>query len=169
MEETVKIEGLRELREALLRTIPAELQGKTLQKALGAGTALVVRDAKARAPVDTGRLRKAIYAVRNKQNSNGVFEERVVTVRRGKKFQKTSRDAYYWKFVEFGHRTGAGKGKYLKKVDRPGGRGVVSTGVVPAKPFLRPAFESQKRPALEAITKRLGAEIEKAAAKARKR
>lgn len=164
----IKVEGLRELRQALITTIPREMQGKVLQRALAAGTKLIVEDAQTRAPVKTGRLSRAIYATRDSRNSSGIYEARVVTVRRGKKFQKTNRDAYYWKFIEFGHRTGARKGQYLQKLDgrRSHGRAVKATGFVAARPFMRPAFEAKKYQALEAIQKRLRIEIDRAAKKA---
>lgn len=164
----IRVDGLKELRTALLTKIPVEMQGKVLQQALSAGTKLIVEEAQTRAPVRTGRLFRAIYAVRDKRNSNGVYEARVVTVRRGKKFQKSNRDAYYWKFVEFGHRTGAKKGQYLKKTDgrTSHGKAVNATGFVPARPFMRPAFEAKKFQALEAVKVRLGVAIERAAKKA---
>lgn len=164
----IKVEGLRELRQALITKIPVEMQGKVLQQALSAGTKLIVDEAKARAPVKTGRLFRAIYATRDKRNSNGVYEARVVTVRRGKKYQKSNRDAYYWKFVEFGHRTGAKKGQYLEKLDgrRSQGRAVKAKGFVQPRPFMRPAFEAQKFNALRAIQTKLSREIERVAKKA---
>jgi phage protein, HK97 gp10 family len=169
MTTEVQIHGLRELREALLRKIPAEMQGKVLQQALSAGAAIIAKEAKSRAPQKTGRMKKAIYHGRRKQSATKTFEERVVAVRRGKKLQKSGRDAFYWKFVEFGHRTGAGKGQYLKKTDGRTSHGgaVDATGFVPPQPFMRPAFEAGKHKAVTAIKTRLGTAIDKAAQKAR--
>ncbi len=165
--DEVRIDGLRELRAALLKTVPAEMQGKKLQKALAAGTKLTVAAAKINAPVKTGRMRKAIYATRDKAESKPAFEARVVTVRRGKKMQKTNRDAYYWKFVEFGHRTGTRKTGYLRKTDRSSGGYGGSTGFVAARPFMRPAFDSTKGQAAEAIRDGLKKQLDEAAKKAR--
>lgn len=166
--ETVTVKGLAELREALMRTIPAEMQGKVLQKALGAGTRITVAEARMRAPVKTGRMKKAIYATRDKAESKPAFESRAVLVRRGKRAQKSNRDAYYWKFVEFGHRTGAKKGQYLEKNGRRSkGRAVKATGMVAPQPFMRPAFEASKYRANDAIAQALGKAIEDAARKAR--
>ena len=166
----VEIKGLRELRTALVSTIPANMQGKVLQKALAAGTALTVRQARANAPRKTGRLARAIYAARSKFDSKPTLESRVVGVRRGKKYQKSNKDAYYWKFVEFGHRIGTRKSGYLAKehgrsqLERFRGAGGESRGFVPARPFLRPAFEATKQRASLAIRDRL-AELLKQAAK----
>jgi HK97 gp10 family phage protein len=147
----VKVTGLRELREALTKTIPLEMQGKVLQQALAAGTKLTVAAAKSKAPVKTGRLRTAIYALRDKRNSKPTYESRLVAVRSGKSQQKHGRDAFYWKFVEFGHRV----------------RGDKKGGSVPANPFMRPAFESTKTAALEAIVAKLRQRLADAARKAR--
>jgi HK97 gp10 family phage protein len=155
----VKVTGLKELRDALVRKIPLEMQGKVLQKAMGPAARLIVNAARVRAPVDTGRMRKAIYAARDKRNSKPTFEARVVTVRRGKK-KDDPKGAYYWKFVEFGHRIGTSKTGYLAKKGSSG-------ATVPPKPFLRPAFEGNKHAALQSIRQNLAVQIEKAAKKAR--
>lgn len=165
--DEVRVEGLRELRAALLRTIPAEVQGKALQKSLTAGTRLTVAAAKMKAPVKTGRMRKAIYATRDRASSRPGFEARVVAVKRGKKAQKSNRDAFYWKFVEFGHRTGTKKTGYLRKSDRSSGGYAGGTGFVAARPFMRPAFDSTKAAALDAIRDGLKKQVEAAAKKAR--
>lgn len=138
----VEVHGLRELREALLRKIPTEMRGKVLQQALTAGAKVIADDAKARAPARSGVLKRAIWSFRNRQNSNGVYEERAIRPRSGKKFQKSKRDAFYWRFVEFG------------------------TRFMAAQPFMRPAFESRKEAALKAIMQRLAVAIDKAARKA---
>lgn len=163
MADTVKVEGLRELREALLRKVPAEMQGKVLQSALTAGARPIIKDAQSRAPQKTGRLRRAIYSVRDRVASNGVFEQRAVTVRQGKRAGQ--RDAYYWRWIEFG-RGVVERSRGALGTPEKGffGREVKAT---PARPFLRPAFENRKGEALEVIRKRLAKAIEKAAAKAR--
>jgi HK97 gp10 family phage protein len=160
--ETVQIKGLRELRQALTKTIPFEMQGKVLQKALAAGTALTVAAAKARAPTLTGRLKRAIYATRDKKGSKPTFESRAVTVRRGKKQQKSDRDAFYWKFVEFGHRIVSRKGDESTRSARKR-----AGGSVPPHPFMRPAFESTKQAAAAAITEKLKSLLDAAVRKAR--
>jgi HK97 gp10 family phage protein len=143
---TVTVSGLKELRDALVRKIPLEMQGKVLQKAMGPAARLIVNAARSRAPVDTGRMRKAVYATRDRYNSKKTFEARVVTVRRGKK-RDDPKGAYYWKFIEFGHKAGKTS--------------------VPPNPFLRPAFEGNKHTALQSIKENLAIQIEKAAIKAR--
>lgn len=146
MTEIVKVHGLQELREALVRTVPDYMQGRVLQQSLAAGAKPIVQRARSLAPARTGRLRKAIYSTRDKK-SRPTYEARMITVRSGKRLQQTNRDAFYWKFVEFGYHSRSGK-------------------AIPAQPFLRPAFEAQKQVALEAIKSQLKKSIETAAAKA---
>lgn len=165
-----------------MRTIPENMQGKVLQKALAAGTAPVVTDARQRAPVKSGVLRRAIHAMRSKLNSNGIFEERIVRVRHGKKQQKNNRDAFYWRFIEFGRgavtagsrfRRARGGGFRNSKTDAT----VLGTpekgffgktvGPAAARPFLRPAFDTNKFKSLNAITEQLRKALEVAARKAR--
>lgn len=146
MTETVQVHGLRELREALIRKVPENMQGKVLQKALSAGATPMLRTARQLVPVRTGVLKRAIHAMRSKLNSNGVFEERIIRVRWGKRQQKFNRDAFYWRFIEFGHRAG-------------------NTQVQP-RPFLRPAFDTNKRISLDLIVKSLRKSLTEAAKKA---
>lgn len=153
MTEVVRIEGLQQMRDALMRKIPLEMQGKVLQRALAAGGRVVVAAARQKAPRKTGRMAKAVFSGRDKRNSVPTFESRSVGVRRGKK-RNDPNGAYYWKFVEFGHKTRLGS----KKHGPP--------KMVKARPFLRPAFDESGRQAAEAIKERLGVEIEKAAKKA---
>ena len=171
--ETVQIKGLRELRTALTKTIPVEMQGKILQKALAAGTRETLRQAKQNAVRGgaswpdriTGTLARAIYAKRSRWGNTKTLEYRVIGVRRGKKAGKANKDAFYWKFVEFGHRIGTRASGYLQKRDR--GAGGRARGEVPAQPFMRPAFESTKNRAAVAIREALRRLIEEAAKKAR--
>jgi hypothetical protein len=61
------------------------------------------------------------------------FQERFIFgARHGKKMQKRGLDAYYWGFIEFGHKDRSGK-------------------EVPAQSFIRPAFEASKGKALDRI------------------
>jgi HK97 gp10 family phage protein len=166
MTAEVEVYGLRELREALMHKIPQHMQGKVLQKALAGGGKVVVNAAKSLVPVKTGRLRRAIYQVRDKRNSNGIYEQRVVTVRRGKKFQKSNRDAYYWRFVEFGRKAfSVGNRRQVLGNDEKGYFGS-KVKAETAKPFLRPGFDNTKSQQVEAIKASLAREIPIVARKA---
>lgn len=168
MSEEINVSGLNELREALLRDLPESLQGKALQGALTLAAKPIVVDARARVPVSSGRLRRAIYAFRDK-TSTPTRQSRLISVRTGKRARKSNKDAFYWKWIEFGHRFAGKKTGRLQKIAGDGagyGKGYAGpTKVYPAHPFLRPAFEAKKMQALEIVRTELLTQIEKVAAK----
>jgi HK97 gp10 family phage protein len=177
--ETVRVEGLDELREILLKTLPENLRGKALQATLAKAAAPIVKTARNLAPVKTGRLRRAIYSFRDRDSKRD-YEARLISVRRGKKQQKTDRDAYYWKWVEFGRgEITAKNGKLLKigtgtytDINTRTERNAIfvkKVRAVPAQPFMRPAFESNKMRSLGIIQTELRGQIEKVARRAQAR
>lgn len=126
----IKIEGMEGLQKAFA-VLPKELHAKALKPAVSAAAAVVRKQAKANAPVDEGTLRKAIYQTRSRSESGTFQETAIVGVRFGRKYRRRGQDAWYWRFLEFG------------------------TVKMPARPFLRPAFESTKQQQLDAIVTRL--------------
>lgn len=154
MVELVKITGLNETVAALKR-LPTELSGKNggpVRSALFQSAKLMRDSAVQHAPADTGNLKQNIIAVRDRNpRASGVSERYIVTVRRGKRQgrsvfssqRRQSRGAYYAHFVEFG------------------------TEKQEAQPFLRPAFEENKNPAVtvfaDTFRKRVAAATRKAA------
>lgn len=164
MADEIRVEGLEELRDVLLKRLPENLQGKALQKALALAAKPIVATAKSLAPVKSGRLKRAIYSFRDRQSTK-TREGRLISVKRGKRFQKSDRDAYYWPFIEFGRAVvKAQRGKSLGN-EKAGffGRTV---SAVPPKPFMRPAFESNKAKALEIVRTELAGQIDKVAKQA---
>jgi HK97 gp10 family phage protein len=127
---TVQVQGLKEIQRKLIAMGP-KVGLRALRGALVSGSQVIKKDAISRAPVDSGRLSRAIL-VKRLSKTNPFKEQVIVGVRNGKKLQKTDRDAYYWRFIEFGHKDKAGK-------------------AVAAQSFLRPAFEAKKMSALERI------------------
>jgi HK97 gp10 family phage protein len=163
----IRVEGLAELEQMLKRTLPDRLQGKALQGALAKAARPIVTTARQLAPVKTGRLRSAIYSKRSRFSKPG-FERRIIAVRRGKKQQKNDRDAFYWKWIEFGR----GVVRRTRKGDEGKSLGTPDAGwfgaevkAIPARPFMRPAFESNKTQAIEIIRRELAGEIKKVAAR----
>lgn len=152
--ELIGVSGLAELQDTLEKKLPEALRGKAMQGALAEGAKPIMRTARSMAPQETGRLRRAIYSFRDKASTRG-REARLISVRSGKRFSrgKVNRDAFYWKWLEFGHMTRSSKTR--DSVPR----------MVPATPFMRPAFESQKHTALNAIREALAGQIEKVAAR----
>lgn len=153
----MRLEGLSDLL-AKLKALPAEIGSKgggPLRLALFTAAKLMRDDAQARAPVDTGRLRRNVIAFRDRDpRSSGVTEQYGITWRRGKQgrqrkgYHTTARgekDAFYGRFVEFG------------------------TSKTPAQPFLRPAFEAKKRESAELFRTKLAAAIAAAVRKLERR
>lgn len=146
---SVRIEGLAELARAL-KELPQRIARNDLQAATMAGAAVIREDARIKAPVYTGpvaeghpppgTLRKAIIAKGIGELSTPTSRVVYVLVRHGKAFQHVgkkgiNRDAFYWRFVEFGTRK------------------------MSARPFMRPAFEAKKLEAIEAIKTKLAERI----------
>lgn len=174
MEIVAKVQGLSEL-NAALKALPRDVSEKLLNGAVSAG-ARVIRDETAqRAPIAVeahfrargrktppGVLKRAIYQVNVKELAT--FYQRVyrVGVRRGKAQQKSDRDAFYWWWVENGHKIVPRTPKGIFRGTQQSRRNAASTRVS-AHPFLRPAFEAKKQAALEAIKAYLTRNIPRAA------
>ena len=150
----VNVNGLSDLAKAL-KELPPEIASKNggpLKTALRAAAVVIQKDAKTRAPVDSGVMRDAINVMRDPRPGN-VTERYVVKPTRSRKVQrivrtaggnKGSTDAWYWRMVEFG------------------------TKFMPARPFMRPAFDSQAGAALDKFKDILAAGIKRAARKVAK-
>lgn len=144
----IEVNGFDELKKKM-RDLPKNIAIKCLRGALVGASGVIKREAIARAPNKTGRLKKAIYVKR--LSKTGTLSERyILGVRRGRELQEKDLDAYYWHFIEFGAKPhdivstkknlASSSEVFGKKVRHPG---------TPEKPFLRPAFENKKTEALE--------------------
>lgn len=173
MSEAFKVTGLQELNRNLVR-LADDVQRKHLRGAVAAG-ARIVRDAAVRnVPIRTGTLRRAIYSKWLQEASGNNRQTFLVSVRRGKQYQAKTRtskkgrvtktknaDAYYWTWVEFGHVAtgptriagGATRRERSRQKLKSAGR------FVPPRPFLRPALESNKTAAIEAVRAELAKRI----------
>lgn len=134
----VEIQGLKELEKKLLEMSP-KLARNGLRAAVSAGARVVAAEAKKNVPVDSGTLKRAIYTKQIREESGNTQQTFYVGARFGKREQSKNRDAYYFPFVEFG------------------------TAKMAARPFMRPAFESTKDQAAEAIKDKLAQRIEQLA------
>lgn len=138
----MELQGFKELADAL-KELPQRIARNSLRAATSAGAALIRNDARARAPVDTGEMKKDIQIKRDRHTEGDHVARYSVFVRGGKKSRlsgkarNVDKDSFYWKFVEFG------------------------TSKMPAKPFMRPAYEANKESAVDAIGKRLDEQIQK--------
>lgn len=122
----VRIEGLAEL-ERKLRGLGPKIARRALGYSVSRGARIVRDEARARAPVRTGVLKRSIYIKYASDQSTPWSRAYIVGVRRGKKYQKRRMDAFYFPFVEFD--TVHGKGRR----------------------FVTRAFESRKGEAAQAI------------------
>lgn len=145
-----KVEGLDEFCKAL-RDLPQNIAKNVLRGAVNAGATVIRQEAVRRAPEyhgdvskghpPPGTLKKAIYQKQISEQSSVTRQVFYVGVRHGatagKKGSKgfLSRDAFYWRFVEFG------------------------TSKMPAQPFMRPAFEIKKVEAVERMKQYLADRI----------
>lgn len=148
--ELQHVKGLSEL-SAALKELPNRIARNALRQSVARGAALIRDEAKARAPIATdsgapgnpvpGTLRRSILIKHDNQRSSLTTQTYVVTVRHGKQYRNQgkkgnrSQDAYYWRWVEFG------------------------TVKMSARPFLRPAFETQKAAAVQEIARVLAERI----------
>lgn len=169
MADQIEVSGLAELRETLLKSLPEAMQGKASQAALAKAARPIVDAAKQKAPTRKprgfvgpmssgggapGRLRASIYSYRNRE-SKKTYESRFIGVK-GK--------AWYWRFIEFGRATiERAKGSLGTPVKGFFGKKVRA---VPAKPFMRPAFEENANRAIQIYQQALIPSIEKVARQA---
>ena len=161
MADLANVAGLDALFRAM-QELPPKLERKALRKAVTAAGMIIRDEARARAPVGTGRLKRAISYGRSNRDCAKGKEVGNVFVRKAKNGgnggQKSVKahgkfDAYYAVFVEYGH---------WSRSRKQGGKSVRKGAAVwiPAHPFLRPAWESRKNDALEAIKKSLAQSVE---------
>jgi HK97 gp10 family phage protein len=160
----IKVHGLEELRQTLRRTLPDHLHKTAVQGALKKAADPMVKAARNLAPKKSGVLRRAIHQMRSRL-SRGTYQARIIRVRHGKKQQKNNRDAFYWRFIEFGHAIIRAKEKASLGTPEKGFFGK-EVQAVPARPFMRPAFESGKFGAIEIFRRSLADEIQKVAVRA---
>lgn len=142
------VQGLTGFKElaAALRELGPRVAKNTLRRAVSAGATIIKTDARTRAPVDTGEMRKDILVKRERDGrGDNLAVTYSVFVRSGKKSRlagrarNVQRDSFYWRFVEFG------------------------TSKMAARPFMRSAFAAQKEEAVKVIGEKLDEGIQKAA------
>jgi len=141
----IKIDGIEELQRALGK-LPKELINKAEKAAVRGGAFLISRAAKAKAPVASGHLKKAIgisvKTIKGKTTARiGAKSDRKTVTRYGK--QVISNPANYAHLVEYG------------------------SANQPAKPFIRPAVETTKDEVLGAMTKSFNTHLGKVVSKIR--
>lgn len=184
MKVSMKVEGLAALEQAL-RQLPDKIAKNALRGAVYSGAKIIRDEARIMAPRYSGRvsknhpppgtLKRSIITKHIPEQSGRERQTFFVTVRSGKRYRNQgkkgnlSQDAFYWRWVEFGHRVAppnSRKNGRLRRASQPTGQSVI---YVPARPFMRPAFEARKYRAVETIKtyllKRIDAEARQVANK----
>lgn len=138
------IVGGREL-DAMLQSLPVKVERNILRAALRAGAAVFREEAKAKAPVDSGALRRSIKVSTNSKKGR-------VTA----KLKVGGKLAPHAHLVEYGtkpHQIKAKKGGGLTvgggvvfSVDHPGAK---------PHPFMRPAFDAKPPAAIQAVGQKI--------------
>lgn len=151
------------LSAALARLASPEGVDKVLRSAAHAGSIVLYDELRAKTPVRTGSLQQSIYRWFDDNRSRPGRQIYMVGPNKKK--------AGHWAWVEFGHwrynkPRPDGKGWMRSKVkkgkgaDTHGGPGALAMPVwVPAKPYLRPAWEARKGDILKAMQRRAGERI----------
>lgn len=131
--------------------------GQDALRAAGFAGAEIFRDeAKANAQKNrkTGVLQNNIIVKRLEEEASDRKQSYIVTVRSGK--FGTDGDAFYWRFVEFGHSFVRRRKKDQSlKAARKASELEYGTSTAPAYPFMRPAYESKKQEAVDAMQAKL--------------
>jgi len=135
----IRVKGLADLNK-FLQQLPAKVEQSVLRGALRAGANVVMAEAKANVPVDSGQLRDGLKVSTNSRRGR-------VTA----KVKATGKHAHIAPWLEYGtaaHKITAKKGKglffgglFVKGVQHPGAR---------PKPFLRPALDGRAQDAVVA-------------------
>jgi HK97 gp10 family phage protein len=139
-------------------------------RAVGFAGAEIFRDEakrNAQSHAKTWTIWRNIIVKRLEEESDGAHRQvYLVTVRKG---EYGGDDAFYWRFVEYGHKfvpknknisAKSGK-KFGWKAHRAAAELEYGTATVPAYPYMRPAYESRKTGAIDAMTKKLQEQLER--------
>lgn len=162
-----------DFREGLQRLSDA-LGEQALRSAGYAGADLLKNEMIARVPIKTGVIEKNIIVKRAAELSDANKKQvYLVTVRAGQ--QNAEGDAFYWRWVEDGHKfvrrrkkRGQGvtinrrTGRETMRAARMASELEYGTAKKGARPFMRPAWEAQKTAALDAVRNKLAEKISEA-------
>ncbi len=161
---SVQIEGDKELIRKLKSFSKGFKKGDLLY-AVMQGAEIIKQDAKANAPVRTGRLRDSIMAEELKSGKKLARVGVGWRIKKGVsgKGKPSRQPAYYGIMVEKGTKSRTRKLKSRKPripLKKP-----ASTGTMPQRPFLEPAFRSKRGQAVIEIKKQLSRLIKRATKK----
>ena len=154
---TIQVKGLADLQK-FLDQLPAKLEQNVLRGALRAGAKQVLEAARQNAPIgEPSETNKKLYklyagALRDSIRLSAKIDKRkrqvVASVKAGGKSKKTGADVFYAHIIEF---TGARPHSVSKSASLRSSRAQNATHPgIKAKPFMRPALDSQAQNAVVA-------------------
>lgn len=161
---TISLQGAAQLQKTL-DELPRKVSKRIANKAMMAGSEVVLARAEQLVPVKTGFLRDSLIIRPGKRRRNMV---RFIVGTLDDNYQG---DTFYAAFVEFGHRIGKRKLRKRKKIGelarnkhrRGRAKGIYSVederAMVLPKKYLEPAFDQSKGAAVQAIIETTSAEI----------
>ena len=182
MADVVIMEGWKELETKLLG-LSTQIAKGALKQGVAAGAKFMKAEVKAKAPLlsgftwgqhqPPGTLKRAIMTVFCPELSNDYQATYKVTVKKGKKYRNRgkkgnlSQDAFYADWVERGHFYVPPKtnDRTSWNAHRKQAKSKSDAVFIAAHPFMRPAWDTKKDQALEAIRKELEIKIEQVASK----
>ena len=149
---------------AELMRLPQVMQERVVRGAVATGASVIRKEVIVRAPEWTGSvaakhpppgtLKKAIYQFRTLAECTPTVEVFTVAVRTGKANARGTAnkyDAYYARWVEYGHFSPTPRGAGTQKARRAAARAAGQATWVAARPFFRPAYDAKKAEALQAM------------------
>jgi HK97 gp10 family phage protein len=156
---TISLQGDKQLLAAL-QQLSQDMQGELLEKALTAGAMIVANDAKRRAPVKTGNLRRSIHIGGQGAGAEGGDIGRPAQPANGAAVQ-VGTNVEYAAIHEYGGIITPKTAKALRF--KIGDKWVMTQRVqIPARPYLRPALDENEAAVKDEVSKALQALIEQA-------
>lgn len=140
---TVEITGVKEVQE-ILDTLAPKYARNLMRSTIHGVAGQITKDAKNKAPVKTGSLKRAIKTKRKKSPPDKPTSLVMVEHGRSAKY-----DAFYWRFVEYGTLGGVNP--------------------MPARPFIGPAAEYVRLKFNTILTQEFGKKLEKTLAREAKK
>ena len=170
---------------AELHALPRLVRQRVAKGTVATGASVIRKEAVLRAPIYTGKvqeghpppgtLKRAIYQTRLPEECTETLEVWKVDVRRGRSAvaargknagkRMLDRDAFYAMWVEYGHytRTPDTSAREHRRL-RSGVDLYLGSRWVPARPYMRPAFETKKGEAMQAMQQYLTERLPEATA-----
>lgn len=153
------IEGATKLRKKLFALGP-RIAKKVLRESIRPAAKLIQADAKSNVAVDTGALRKSIK-VRALKRSRSRVGMTVTTNSTDNMFKGKT---FYGGFLEYGHRHGK-RTNEIKRAQKKKAPAADLRPLVPARPFMKPAFDSNRDRAGQMIIANIRAGVEREASR----